>query len=422
MAQVPGSVAPTSVDLADPRAWQAGVPHAVFDVERSEAPVRWRTIEHDRHGIVAGSGYWSVTGYGAVRDALRDPALFSSSQGGIRIEDPSAGGLYSDRLTIVGMDPPEHGGYRLAVNRNFVPRVIGRLEERIAAIAAAAIDGLASGDGAPGPAGRTPDLVPALSAEVPLVVIAELLGVDPADRDRFRRWTDIVVSPDDPDFASSRAEVMDAVRAFMAYGAEVLAARRADPRDDLMTAIAHAEVAGEPMDDAHQAAMWFIFLIGGNETTRNALSGAVLAFDQFPDQLDALRAGRRPWEAVADEVLRWWSPVNYLRRTVTADADWHGARLRAGDKAVLWLTAANRDPAVFADPHRFDVGRANAADHLALGHATHFCLGAHLARLELTITLRMLYERLPALRVAGPPQRARANFINGVTSLPVALH
>jgi cytochrome P450 len=326
--------------------------------------------------------------------------------------------LYSDRLTIVGMDPPLHGGYRLAVNRNFVPRVIGRLEERIAAIATSAVDDLASGLDRAG-AGGTCDLVALLSAEVPLVVIAELLGVDPADRAQFRRWTDIVVSPDDPDFASSRAEVMDAVRAFMAYGAGVLAARRIDPRDDLMTAIAHAEVAGEPMDDAHQAAMWFIFLIGGNETTRNALTGAVLAFEEFPDQLEALRSGRVPWEAVADEVLRWWSPVSYLRRTVSADADWHGARLRAGDKVVLWLTAANRDPANFADPHRFALDRANAPDHLALGHSTHFCLGAHLARLELAITLRTLYGRLPSLRVAGPPQRARTNFINGVTSVPV---
>ncbi len=416
------TLAVDAVDLADPALWQGGVPHATLDAERQGASVRWRTIDHARHGVVRGSGYWSITGYDAVREALRNPTVFSSSAGGIRLEDPSAGGLYADRLTIVGMDPPEHGGYRLAVNRNFVPRVMQRLEARIETIARDAVDRLASGELA-APDGTT-DFVAAVAAEVPLVVIAELLGVEPADRDRFRRWTDIEVSPDDPDLATSRAEVMDAVRAFMAYGADVLAARRAEPRDDLMSAVAHAEVHGEPMDDAHQAAMWFIFLIGGNETTRNALTGAVLAFDQFEDQRRALRNAAPDstlWQAVPDEVLRWWSPVNYLRRTVAADVELGGETLRAGDKAMLWLTAANRDPATFADPHRFAVDRPNAADHLALGHGTHFCLGAHLARLELAVTLRLLYERIPGLRVAGPPQRARTNFINGATTLPVRL-
>lgn len=419
-----------AVDLADPLLWQAGVPHDVFDAERAAGPVQRRTVEHDRHGMVRGSSYWSVTGFEEVRAALRSPQVFSSGEGGIRMEDPSAGGLYADRLTIVGMDPPEHGGYRLAVNRNFVPRVVERLRQRVTDIAAEAVEQLATGLEGRGPDGRgngragaggveAVDLVALLSAEVPLVVIAEMLGVEPDDRDRFRRWTDIVVSPDDPDLAISRAEVMAAVREFMAYGADVLAARRRDPRPDLMTAIAHAEVDGAPMDDAHQAAMWFIFLIGGNETTRNALTGAVLGFDRFPDQLQAVRDGAASWEAVAEETLRWWSPVNYLRRTVTAEVELGGEVLHPGDKVVLWLTAANRDPAQFDDPHRFDIGRANASDHLALGHATHFCLGAHLARLELAVTLSLLYERLPTLAVAAPPARIRTNFINGVSSLPV---
>ena len=408
------------VDLADPTHWLSGVPHDVFDAERAVAPVRWKVVDHDRHGVARGSGYWSVTGYDEVRQALSEPALFSSAEGGIRMEDPSAGGLYADRLTIVGMDPPEHGGYRLAVNRNFVPRVVERLRERVAEIAADAVAGLASQVSATrATSGGAVDFVAGLAAEIPLVVIAELLGVDPADRDQFRRWTDIVISPDDPDLVVSRAEVMAAVREFMAYGAAVLADRRVQPRDDLMTAIAHAAVAGEPMDDAHQAAMWFVFLIGGNETTRNALTGAVLALAEYPEQLGLAQAGDVSWNAVAEELLRWWSPVNYLRRTVSADTELGGMSLKAGDKVVLWLAAANRDPGRFNDPHRFDAARANASEHLTLGHGTHFCLGAHLARLEIAVTLPLLYERLPNLRVAGSPRRARANFINGITSLPV---
>ncbi|MDH4146652.1 MAG: cytochrome P450 [Acidimicrobiia bacterium] len=399
------------VDLADPAVWQPAVPHAAFDVDRSRAPVLWRTVEHDRHGVERGAGYWSVTGYDEVRAALRNPTVFSSHEGGIRMEDPSAGGLAFDRLGIVGMDPPEHSGYRLAVNQNFVPRVIATLGERVEAIARDAVERFGSGDGR--------DLVAGVSAEVPLIVIADLLGVERADRDQFRRWTDTVVSPDDPEVAISRAEVLSAVRDFMAYGAAVLADRRRHPRDDLMTAVAHAEVEGEPMDDAHQAAMWFIFLIGGNETTRNALTGAVLGFDAHPDQLAWVRAEPERWSAVPDEVLRWWSPVNYLRRTVVQDTELGGHRLRAGDKAVLWLSAANRDPAMFAEPHRFEIGRSNAGEHLALGHGTHFCLGAHLARMELRVTLPMLYERLRGFAVDGPAQRVRTNFINGVKALPV---
>lgn len=410
-----------TVDLSDPTLWQSEVPHAALDHDRAAAPVQWKTVDHQRHGMARGSGYWSVTGFEQVRAALRNPTVFSSHDGGIRMEDPSGAGLYSDQLTIVGMDPPNHGGYRLAVNQKFVPRIIERLRQRVTDIATDAVDRLASDlERGPGTRPHTADLVSLLSAEVPLLVIADLLGVEAADRDRFRRWTDIVVSPDDPDVVISRVEVMDAVRAFMAYGAEVLAERRAHPREDLMTAIAHAEVAGEPMDDAHQAAMWFIFLIGGNETTRNALTGAAIALDQFPEQLEALRSGQRQWTEVSDEVLRWWSPVNYLRRTLHEDTELGGVSMRAGDKVLLWLTAANRDPAQFDDPHRFDIARPNAGGHLALGHGTHFCLGAHLARLELEVTLRLLYQRLPDLRVEGPPRRVRANFINGVSALTVS--
>ncbi|MFN0030299.1 MAG: cytochrome P450 [Acidimicrobiales bacterium] len=415
------NVSGPTVDLADPTLWQLGVPHEAFDAERAEAPVRWRTVDHQRHGMVPGSGYWSITGYDEVRTALHNPTVFSSHDGGIRMEDPSGAGLYSDRLTIVGMDPPVHGGYRLAVNRNFVPRVIERLRQRVTTIAADAVDRLATDvHERSGPTPHTADLVARVSAEVPLLVIADLLGVEPSDRDRFRQWTDIVVSPDDPDVVISRAEVIDAVRAFMAYGAEVLADRRAHPQDDLMTAIASAEVAGEPMDDAHQAAMWFIFLIGGNETTRNALTGAAIAFDHFPEQLHALQSGERSWAEVSEEVLRWWSPVNYLRRTVHQDTELGGVPMQAGDKVMLWLTAANRDPLQFIDPHRFDLSRSNAGDHLALGHGTHFCLGAHLARLELEVTLPLLYARLPDLQLTTAPTRVRANFINGVSALSVS--
>ena len=187
-----------------------------------------------------------------------------------------------------------------------------------------------------------------------------------------------------------------------AYGLERIDERRDDPRDDLLTAIARAEVHGEPLDEVHQGQWFFLLLAAGNETTRNALSGSLIAFDQFPDQRRLLLDRPELLDAAVEEVLRWFSPVHYFRRTATADTTLGGERIAEGEKVVVWLAAANRDPEVFADPHRFDITR-DPNPHLAFGHGTHFCLGAHLARLELRVTLPMLFDRLPELRLAGPP-------------------
>ena len=202
-----------------------------------------------------------------------------------------------------------------------------------------------------------------------------------------------------------------------AYGLERITERRQDPRDDLLTAIARAEVHGEPLDEVHQGQWFFLLLAAGNETTRNALSGALMAFDAFPDQRE-LAARPELLDSAVEEILRWFSPVHYFRRTATGATTLGGERIAEGEKVVAWLTAANRDPAVFADPHRFDVTR-QPNPHVAFGHGTHFCLGSHLARLELRVTLPLLFDRLPGLRLAGPPDLARNNLLHSVKRVPV---
>ena len=397
----------TSPDSYGPDAFLRGVPHDLFDRDRAAAPVRW--VEHR-----PGDGYWSVTRYELVKEVLGDQPRFSSWRGGISIKDSSERALDAQRQMLITMDPPEHTAHRLTVNRRFVPRSIEEWHERITAIAADTIDHAV----AEGGERRACDFVEAIAAEVPLIVIAELLGVTPEHRDRFHAWSDAVANSQDPEYAASDADVVRAIKEMSAYGLERVAERRAAPHDDLLTAIAQAEVRGEPLDEVHQGQWFFLLLAAGNETTRNALSGSLIAFDEYRDQARLL--GERPelLDSAVEEVLRWFSPVHYFRRTATADTMLGGEHIAEGERVVVWLAAANRDPEVFDDPHRFDITR-DPNPHLAFGYGTHFCLGAHLARLELRVTLPLLFERLPGLRLTGPPEMARNNLLHTVKRLPV---
>ncbi|MFN0088918.1 MAG: cytochrome P450 [Acidimicrobiales bacterium] len=397
----------TAFDGYGPDEFVGGPPHELFDRDRALAPVRW--VERP-----VGGGYWSVTAYNLVKEVLGDQPRFSSWRGGINMEDPSERSLAVQRQMMITMDPPEHTAHRLTVNRRFVPRSIEQWRERIAAIASDVIDETVAGGGA----GRACDFVESVAAEIPLIVIAELLGVTAEHRDRFHAWSDAVANSQDPEYVASSADVVKAMKDMTAYGLDRLAERRAEPRDDLLTAISRAEVHGEPLDEAHQGQWFFLLLAAGNETTRNALSGSLIAFDQFPDQRRLLAQRPELLDSAVEEVLRWFSPVHYFRRTATADTTLGGERIAEGEKVVVWLTAANRDPAVFADPHRFDITR-DPNPHLAFGHGTHFCLGAHLARLEIRLSLPLLFERLPGLELAGLPDFARNNFLRAVKRLPV---
>ena len=397
-------------DLSSPDTFVDRVPHQTFDHHRSESPVRWLEPA-PRHGMRDGAGFWSVTGHAEVSEVLREAKTFSSWAAGIRMEEHAPENLAIERRMLIMLDPPDHTQLRLTVNKRFLPRMIASLRHSIEEITDETIDRVAT-------AGAC-DFVDDIAVEIPLLVIADLLGVEKGDRPQFRRWSDTVINADDPDLAESPADAARAMRELMDYGRGVLDRKRQDPGDDILSILATAESADGTLTDDRLLMFWYLLLIAGNETTRNALSNAMVAFGDHPDQWKLLVDDPEAnLESAIEEILRFVSPVNYLRRTATVDVELGGVAIEAGQPVVAWLAAANRDPEIFADPQRLDITR-EPNPHVAFGLGTHFCLGAHLARLEIDVVLRALVERLPDLHVSGPGRRVRTNFINGMKSLPV---
>ncbi len=400
-----------AIDLSDPDAFVGGVPHETLDEHRSEAPVLWLDAT-PRHGLAPGEGFWSVTGHEEVSDVLRRSDVFSSYERGIRMEEHNEASLSVERRMLIMLDPPDHTQLRLTVNKRFLPRMIAELRAGIERITTETLDRVASTGSC--------DFVDDIAVEIPLLVIADLLGVEPDDRADFRRWSDAIVGAEDPDLATTSADAMQAMRELMAYGQGVLANKREQPGDDVLSVLATAQSDDGTLTDDRLLMFWYLLLIAGNETTRNALSNAMVGFDAFPVQGELLRSYPDAHiDCAIEEILRFVSPVHHLRRTALTDVELGGQTIAAGDRVIAWMTAGNRDPAVFADPHRFDITR-DPNPHVAFGLGTHFCLGAHLARLELDVVLRALVERMGDLRVVGEPKRVRTNFLNGMKSLPVA--
>ena len=400
-----------TVDISSPDAFVERVPHETFDDHRADGPVRW-VEPAPRHGIAPGAGFWSVTGHAEVSDVLRNAGVFSSWERGIRMEEHGPDSLAIERRMLIMLDPPDHTRLRLTVNKRFLPRMIASLRRSIEDITTETLDRVAAG-------GRC-DFVDDIAVEIPLLVIADLLGVEKADRPQFRRWSDTIISADDPDLAAGPADAAAAMGELIDYGRGVLDRKRRHPGDDVLSILATATSDDGTLTDDRLLMFWYLLLIAGNETTRNALSNAMVAFRDHPEQWERLsRDPEEHLEGAIEEILRFVSPVHYLRRTATEPVELGGVGIAPGDPVVAWLTAANRDPLVFPDPHRLDISR-DPNPHLAFGLGTHFCLGAHLARLEIDVVLRALVDRMPDMRVVGPPSRVRTNFINGMKSLPVA--
>ncbi len=470
----------TDVDLTTGRSFLASVPHEAFDAIRS-AGVAWHHepppdpafARGDILRFVESPGFWVATSHEHVSEVLRNQGLFSSRLGGTFMPSMAPESLAVFRTMMLNMDPPEHVRLRRILQPVFTPKAVARLQESVAVNAAEILDdlgldpdlGFAAGSGpgqaagrSDGPAGaaaraqddagvvaaaaRTEvDLVTAVSAEMPLRVLADLLGMPRSDRHLIFQWSNALLGFDNPppdpalppcaesapgptdhsgdDEATHADEALAAFGELLAYGQATFDARRADPTDDVVSRIVHAEVDGERLDSTELSMFWLLLVVAGNETTRNALSGAVIALDEH-DRWDWLRAHPESLPTAVEELLRYVSPVMQFRRTATADTVLGDQHIRAGDKVVVWYGAANRDPAVFADPHGLELER-RPNPHLAFGVGPHFCLGAHLARLELAEMLGLLLERVPRLEVAGPVTRVASNFINGVARLPVRL-
>ena len=296
------------------------------------------------------------------------------------------------------MDPPQHTRQRGLVNRGFTPRMIGLLEEHITQICGSLFDEVA-------PKGEA-DFVTDIAAPLPSQVICELVGAPPEDRERLYELSNRVISVDDPEFAGSPADAVQAMREMYAYARELAERRRDQPADDIITKLLQPDDAGEVLTTAQFELFFVLLAIAGNETTRTAASGGMLAFFDHPDQWRRLVANPALATSAAEEIVRWVSPVNLFRRTAICDTELAGQKIAEGDKVVMFYASANRDEHVFAAPQEFDIGR-DPNPHVGYGGGgPHFCLGRHLAALELRVLLQALAERMPDIALDASPDNA----------------
>jgi cholest-4-en-3-one 26-monooxygenase len=402
------------INLLDRDVFARGVPHDWFTYLRAHHPVF-------RHPEPHGPGFWVVSKYADAQTVSRDPVTFSSDPVA-PLEDPEAttGGTagYESKPLIV-MDPPGHTKYRKLVNRGFTPRMINALETHIRERAVRILDrAITKG---------TCDFVIDVAAELPLEVIAALIGVPNEDRHKIFEWTNQALGTADggemdPEYFISEDQVLQAQIEMFVYVQELCEQRRREPRDDIMSELLQAEVDGHGLSDPELSAFFLFLAAAGNETTRNAATHGLRAFLADPGEWDKLVQDPEGMVGSAtEEILRWATPVMYLRRNVTADTKLRGHELVVGDKLSIWYVSANRDEEVFEDPFRFNIER-QPNDHVAFGAGgPHFCLGASLARLELRVLFEELARRVPVLRSHGEPAYLRSNIVAGVKHLPIDL-
>ena len=388
-------IAKPDVDLADGRFYADGpAAREAYRWMRANQPVF-----RDRNGQAAAASYQ------AVLDAERNPELFSSA-GGIRPDQP--GMPY-----MIDMDDPAHLVRRKLVNAGFTrKRVMDKLPS-IERLCDALIDGVCEQGEA--------DFVRQIAAPLPMAVIGDMLGVLPTEREMLLQWSDDLVCGLSSHIDESGIQkLMETFAAYTAFTMDVIAKRRAEPTEDLFSILVHSEVDGQRMSDDEIVMETLLILIGGDETTRHTLSGGTEALLRHRDQWDALVANPELLPGAIEEMLRWTSPVKNMCRTVTADTEFHGTQLKAGEKIMLMFEAANFDEAAFENPDEFRIDR-NPNSHLAFGFGSHFCLGNQLARLELKLMTERVLRRLPDLRLAdgaAVPLRP-ANFVSGPEAMPV---
>ncbi len=386
--------------LAD--TWVTGVPHDQFDLLRREAPVFW-------HEEPNGSGFWALSKHADVKRVSRDPRTFSSALGGTFIPDQSEESVAVLRLSVLNMDDPQHTRYRNIVARAFTPRNIAKIVDDIELRAKRVVDDIVE-------RGEC-EFVNDVAAKVPIQTICTMLGLPDELWPRMVEITNQMIGSLSDDEQSEAAQLA-AAEAY-ALSAQMAAARRAEPRDDLMTALVQAEVDGERLS-VDELDMFFITLIvAGNETTRNLLNHSMLAWIDHPGEIERLRADEGLWPTAVEEFLRYGTSISNFRRTATTDTEIRGVPIRQGDKVVMYYTSANRDEEVFADPHGLDLGRT-PNDHVTFGGGgVHYCLGASLARAQIRSTMHELVTRIDDVALAGPVQRLRSDFVAGVTDLPI---
>jgi cytochrome P450 len=385
----------SDVPLIDP-SFHVTDPWEAYRRLRDDEPVHW----------CESGGFWAITRYEDVLTISKNPRTFCNGQGmtmrGAELED------VKDVRTLLTIDPPDHTSYRALVSRSFTPGAVRRLEAHISDITRDVLDTV--------PLGQPIDFVDVVAARVPVIVIAELLGIPVEDREKFVEWSNAGIGAADPEFAPLRER---AGLEQYAYFEDILSQRRVDPRDDLLSLLIGAE--GEQLTHTDVLTMCYVLLAAGNETTRNLISRAVIQLVDHPDQLDRLRDGGDIRTAI-EELMRWTSPVIHMARTATEDVEMRGQLIKAGEQVVMFYGAANRDHRAFGPTaEELDVGR-DPNPQLGFGFGTHYCLGASLARLEAAAVLGQLVDRFRRWEVVGPVEPLQSTMIRGIKHLPAVLY
>ncbi len=405
---------PEIPSLLEPETFANGVPHDLFKHLREKAPVHWNPGRPSREravGVVEPEqrGFWVLTRHADVSLVSKDSELFSSERGTAINADMRPQDLLMFQQQMIHMDPPRHTRVRASINDFFKPRTIAKLEARTRDLTREILDKVV-GRGAC-------DFVSEVSAELPLLVLAELLGVPREERHLLFDWTNRLMGLDDPDYGNPY-DAQAALMELFQYAARMANERKENPSDDLMSVLVHAQVEGRELDYMEINMMFFLMVIAGNETTRNALSGGIRALCDFPDQRERLLADRTLIKTAVEEIVRWHSPVMQFRRTATRDTEIAGQAIAENDKVVIYYGSANRDERVFDRADEFDVGRS-PNPHLGFGVGNHFCLGANLARAEMRIMLEEILTRIPDFELDGPVEQLHSNFIHGIKRMPI---
>jgi len=436
------SARPDTEVVFDPSTYTGGVPFDALARLRRASPVVW-VPEIPVLGWPAGPGFWLVLRHADVESVLARPRLFSSALGATQIRDPATPrALGYVRQMMLNMDPPDHSRLRRLLGRSFTPRAVGQLESRIRDHARAICDLAFTGS-----AGEC-DFAKDVAADLPLLALADVLGMPQQDRWLLFDWSNRVIGYQDPDYATSAEfdpssgtsmarqvaalrpqpgsdgrmpdpRTRDGMPDLYAYAHLLAEEKRRRPGDDVMSILlAQVDDDGGQVSVAEFENLFWLFAVAGNETLRNGLPGACIALIEHQRAQEQLRADPALMPVAVDELLRWWTPVMTFRRTATADCELGGQRITEGDKVVVSFTSANRDDAVFPAPDRFDIGR-HPNPHLVFGHGPHFCLGAHLARTQMRALFDEVLARTSSLGYAGQPSYLRSNFQRGVKRLPI---
>jgi cytochrome P450 len=409
VTSVAGALA--EIDFTDLDNFANGFPHELFAIHRREAPVYWH---EPTANTPDGEGFWSVATHAETLAVFRDPETYSSVTGGTR---PFGGTLLQD-LAVAGqvlnmMDDPRHSHIRRLVSSGLTPRMIARVEDDLRTRARRLLDSVAPGEPF--------DFLVDVAAELPMQMICILLGVPESER----HWLFEAIEPQF-DFGGSRKASIgqltpeEAGSRMYTYGQELIASKRAEPTDDMLSVVANATVEDESLSEIELYLFFSLLFSAGAETTRNSVAGGLLALIENPNQMHALRGDLEQLPNAIEEMVRWTSPSPSKRRTATRDVELAGCQIEAGEKVQIWEGSANRDPAAFEDPDTFDITR-KPNPHLGFGHGVHYCLGANLARLELRVLYEELLTRFGSARLVKPVEWTRSNRHTGMRHLVVEL-